>query len=254
MNTKGAVIIDSKISAISFEETLQVIDHWIKFKDQKYICVCNTHSLVEAEKNELHKHALDNANLCVADGMPLVWILRHLGFENQNRVDGPSLMLELCNMAIKKDYRIYLYGGTDETLIKLKEELYKNFSGINIVGSFSPPFKKLNASEEKEILESINSCEPDIVFVCLGCPKQEIWMNNINNRLKGIKIGVGAAFEYNSGIIKRPPAILQRIGLEWFYRLIKDPRRLWKRYLYNNPMFIYKFLKTYKRNLSKISS
>jgi len=252
MNNPFGYILNSKITASSFNNTVNKIKKWIDLKDKnKYVCVCNTHSLVTASKDIYFSRALDNADICTPDGMPLVWALRMYGFQNQDRVDGPNLMLKLCEESSKNKYKIFLYGSTKETLKRLEKTLKELYKDIQIVGSYSPPFRKLSEKENTEIQNKINNSNADLVFVSLGCPKQEMWMFENSSNINGILLGVGAAFNFIIGDIKRPPAIFQRLGLEWFFRLVSEPKRLWKRYLYNNSFYIYLFLRTYQKNKKK---
>ncbi|PKG23704.1 WecB/TagA/CpsF family glycosyltransferase [Niallia nealsonii] len=245
---KFGKIIKTNITALTFNQTIDVIEGWIKNKKNDYVCVCNTHSLVTADEDEEFEEVLNNAGICTPDGMPLVWALKKYGYINQDRVDGPNLMLKLCELALLNGYRVYLYGGTNDNLNKLEKDLKNRFKGINIVGKYSPPFRELSKQEDDEIIDMINSTNPDLVFVSLGCPKQETWMYKHRNSINGIMLGVGAAFEFIIGNIKRPPIIFQKLGLEWLFRLISEPKRLWKRYAYNNPVYVYRFLQTYKKN------
>ncbi|MBY0164637.1 WecB/TagA/CpsF family glycosyltransferase [Cytobacillus firmus] len=241
-------IINSNISTLSFKETVSAIETWISKKQKKYVCICNTQSLVTASNDITFEEVLNEAGLCTPDGMPLVWALKSYGYTEQERVDGPNLMLKLCELSIVKNYKIFLYGGTKATLDELTQTLLKQYDGIKIVGAHSPPFRQLTQEEDNEVMHMINSTGADIVFVSLGCPKQEYWMYHHRDRINGIMIGVGAAFDFITGRIKRPPLLFQRLGLEWLFRLFKEPKRLWKRYAYNNPMYIYRFLKTYRKN------
>ncbi|MEW4209510.1 WecB/TagA/CpsF family glycosyltransferase [Priestia megaterium] len=245
---KFGKVISSNITALNFSETVGVVEKWISEEKDDYICICNTHSAVTASQNALFKDSLDNAGICTPDGTPLVWALRLYGYKNQDRVDGPNLMLKLCELSSQKGYRIFLYGGTNDTLDKLERVLKEKYKNVNIVGKYSPPFRPLEETEEKEIARKVNETNPDLVFVSLGCPKQEIWMHNNKDSIKGIMIGVGAAFGFIIGEIKRPPIFFQKMGLEWLFRLVSEPKRLWKRYAYNNPVYIYRFLKTYRKN------
>jgi exopolysaccharide biosynthesis WecB/TagA/CpsF family protein len=245
---RSGYILDSQITALDFTETLQQIDQWMANGISKYVCVCTTHSLVTASQHGEFKKALNQASICTPDGMPLVWALRALGYKQQDRVDGTSLMKELCKLSSERHYRIYLYGCIPGTLTTLKQKLEFDYPGIQIVGTASPPFRKLDEEEERMYINHINQCTPDLVFVALGCPKQEVWMNKNQYAVKGVMIGVGAAFDYLAGNITRPPIVIQKAGLEWLFRLLMEPRRLWKRYLYNNSTFIYKYLKSFHRN------
>lgn len=239
-------VISSNISALSFKETISVIEQWIVEKKRQYVCVCNTHSVVTASNDIQFSEVLNQAGLCTPDGMPIVWALKSYGYKNQDRVDGPNLMLQLCELSKIKKYKIFLYGGAQETLAELAEKLKRQ--GVEIVGTHSPPYRELTLEEDLEVINMINASQADIVFVSLGCPKQEFWMYEHRNKINGIMLGVGAAFDFLTGKIKRPPVILQRLGFEWLFRLISEPKRLWKRYTYNNPVYIYRFLRTYRRN------
>ncbi|NCT37351.1 WecB/TagA/CpsF family glycosyltransferase [Bacillus sp. EB93] len=251
-NNPFAYVLHSKITALSFKDTVKNIVHWVDTDDKhKYVCVCNTHSLVTASNDKNFNNVLDNASICTPDGMPLVWALREFGFKDQDRVDGPNLMLKLCEESAKKRYKIFLYGDTKETLDRLEKKLNDLFAGINIVGVYSPPFRPLNKQETLEIQNYINETKADIVFVSLGCPKQEKWMYENSSMINGVLLGVGAAFNFIIGDIKRPPIMFQKLGLEWLFRLLSEPQRLWKRYLYNNTVYIYKFVKTYNKNRMK---
>jgi N-acetylglucosaminyldiphosphoundecaprenol N-acetyl-beta-D-mannosaminyltransferase len=245
-------ILNSKVTAINFRNTVKNITNLIdKNEKNKYVCICNTHSLVTATKDKNFFKALENAHICTPDGMPLVWALRLFGYTNQDRVDGPNLMLKLCEESSQKNYRIYLYGSTLETLQRLETKLKQLYKGIQIVGVYSPPFRPLTEKEKESIKKHINDSKADLVFVGLGCPKQEKWMYENSPKINSILLGVGAAFNFIIGDIKRPPILLQKLGLEWFFRLISEPKRLWKRYLYNNSLFIYLFFKTFQKNHKK---
>ncbi|MCK9861962.1 WecB/TagA/CpsF family glycosyltransferase [Paenibacillus sp. ATY16] len=246
------MIVNTRITALSFDESIKEIDNWINNKENHYVCICNTHSIVTASNDLNFARVLDEASMCTPDGMPLVWALKMLGFREQDRVDGPNLMLKLCEIAPKKNYKIYLYGGTDQTLEQLNKVLTKKNSGISIVGKYSPPFRKLSPDENLQVINQINHADADLIFVSLGCPKQEIWMNENRAKINGVMIGVGAAFDFIVGNIKRPPLFFQKLGLEWAFRLVKEPKRLWKRYAYNNPLYVYRFLKTFKVNKKNV--
>lgn len=241
-------IITSPITALTFKQTIDELEKWVLAQQKRYVCICNTHSVVTASNDSLFETALTNADICTPDGMPLVWALRSYGFVDQDRVDGPNLMLKLCELSSAKRYRVFLYGGTDETLQQLVQRLSNLFPSLEIAGSYSPPFRSLTDSEDAQIVDMINSAKADFIFVGLGCPKQEIWMYRHRDNINGVMIGVGAAFDFITGNKKRCPEFMQRIGMEWLFRLMSEPGRLWKRYAYNNPVYIYRFIKTYKKN------
>ena len=188
-----------------------------------------------------YRQILNNAALVTPDGMPLVWAMRLLGVRKQTRVYGPDLMLAWCDRAAKLGIPIYLYGGTESMLTKLQQNLEKRFPGLIIVGVHSPPFRPLTAAEEAEDRERIHASGAKVVFVGLGCPKQEEWMARQQEKLQAVMIGVGAAFSFHSGEVSQAPRRMMRLGLEWLYRLAREPRRLWQRYLVNNPAFLVLF-------------
>ena len=181
---------------------------------------------------------LNGAAVGAPDGMPLVWSLRSSGVKNQSRVYGPDLMLALCRQASSLGHRIYLYGAREQTLELLCCKLRERFPSLVIAGAYSPPFRPLTAEEDRCCVERILNADTDILFVGIGAPKQERWMHEHASRLPGVvMLGVGAAFDFHAGLVKQAPAWLQNAGLEWFFRLVMEPRRLWRRYLLN-PLFL----------------
>ena len=176
--------------------------------------------------------------MSLPDGKPLSLISKKRGFKEAERVTGPDLMEELFNISEKMGYKHYFYGSTQETLKTLKEKLNDKYPNMKIVGMHSPPFRKLTEDEDKEIIELINNSNPDFIWVGLGAPKQEIWMYEHKNKLTGLMIGVGAGFDYHADNISRAPKWMQNMSLEWLYRLIQDPKRLFYRYMNTNMKFI----------------
>lgn len=177
--------------------------------------------------------------MATPDGMPVVWMLRALGFSNQMRINGPDLLWKLCGLVHPKKVSVYFYGGSDRTINKLSSRLSEAFPKLRISGMVSPPYRKLSEEEADADIKAINDSGAGIVFVCLGCPKQEHWMAAHRGKINAVMIGVGAAFDYHAGTIKRAPVWMQNMGLEWFFRLITEPKRLWKRYLFTNSQFIF---------------
>ena len=182
---------------------------------------------------------LRNAALVVPDGMPLVWIQKFRGHKNAERVCGPDLMLELCQLATTNNLSIYLMGGSTHTLELLSAKLPRLFPGLKIAGMHAPEVLPEKPDLDEVLAKKINESGADILFVGLGCPKQEYWCAKYAPSLRPIAIGVGAAFDFHAGTKKRPPLLIQQWGLEWLYRLLSEPRRLWKRYLITNTAFIY---------------
>jgi N-acetylglucosaminyldiphosphoundecaprenol N-acetyl-beta-D-mannosaminyltransferase len=173
------------------------------------------------------------------DGMPLVWLGKQAGHAHVDRVYGPDLMLAIMEKSQKEGYRHYFYGGADGVPELLKQKLQEKFPTIQVVGTYSPPFRPLSPEEDQQIVEMINETNPDIVWIGLSTPKQERWMSSHVGRISApVMIGVGAAFDFHAGLKSQAPRFIQRSGFEWLYRLVTEPKRLWKRYLVNNPLFI----------------
>ena len=236
--TDIAIIVGSRINATSYADATDRILQCVNKGKGGYVCAANVHMVMEGYDNVEFQNVINQALLVTPDGVPLVWMLRRLGFPKQGRVYGPSLMLELCKRVENSGVAIGLYGGTQECLDKLRISLLAIFPNLRINYYFSPPFRALTDDEDAEIVTSINDAGIGILFVGLGCPKQERWMAAHASRIKAVQIGVGAAFAFHAGLISQAPGIFQRLGCEWLYRLIAEPRRLWFRYLYHNPRFI----------------
>ena len=232
-------ILGVMVSAASMKLTLATIDRWIEKREPHYVCVTGVHGVMESQKDPKLKVIHNNAGLVTPDGMPLVWLSRLRGFSHVERVYGPDLMLALCEHGLAHRYRHFLYGGGDGVADKLKDSLKKRSDGINIVGTYTPPFRNLTAEEDAHVVKIINQAQPDIVWVGLSTPKQELWMAEHQSKLDAsVLIGVGAAFDFNAGLKLQSPRWMQKSGLEWLFRLITEPRRLWRRYLINNPIFV----------------
>ena len=204
-----------------------------------YVCVANAHMLTIARADPHFSEVLKNASLVVPDGMPLVWMQKKKGFAHAQRVSGPDLMLHLCELAVKNNLSIYLLGASSETLKLLSENLLQRFPNLKIVGTHSPAMLPEKPKLDQDLAERINQSSASILFVGLGCPKQEYWCNSHAPNLNAVAIGVGVAFDFHAGTKKRPPLWVQQSGLEWLYRLLSEPRRLWKRYFITNTAFIY---------------
>lgn len=203
------------------------------------VAVCNVHSVMSARRDDQLFAAISNAEIATSDGVPLVWGLRWTARPEQERVYGPELMRQAFAEQADRGWKHYLYGSTPETLSLLQEKILDMAPAANVVGVHSPPFRELTAQEHAEELEEIRASGADIVWVGLGMPKQELWMHRVKEDLPGIAVlGVGAAFDFIAGTVKQAPGWMQRAGLEWLYRLIQEPRRLWRRYILNNPAYV----------------
>jgi len=220
-------------------QAVATVEGWIEQRQRHYVCVTGVHGVMESQRDENLRRTHAGAGLVTPDGMPLLWLGRLRGFTHMNRVYGPDLMLQLCERSVAEGYRHYLYGGGEGIAQRLSEKLRERFPGIRMVGAHSPPFRPLTPEEDEEVVRRINVARPDIVWVGLGTPKQERWMEAHRDRLEAsVLIGVGAAFDFHSGAKRQAPRWMQNSGLEWLFRLANEPRRLWRRYLVNNTWFV----------------
>ncbi len=217
---------------------LSRIEEWAGRRESRYICICNVHSVVEAAKDSSFGLTLAEADMATPDGMPIAWTLRRHGFKSQQRINGPDLMQKYCERATASTASIYLYGGTEKTLELLQQQLGKEFPQLRVAGAYSPPFRPLTLEEDRAAVQRINDSGAGIVWVSLGCPKQEQWMARHRGSINAVMIGVGAAFDFHAHTLRRAPAWMQRTGLEWLHRFASEPRRLWKRYLITNTLFL----------------
>ena len=195
---------------------------------------------MEAQRDESLRDILNSAFLCLPDGMPTVWVGQLQGHAGMRRVYGPDFMLEMCRLSAKRGYRHFLYGGTEGVAQTLKQRLREMVPGINIVGIYKPPFRPLKPPEEEELAAMVRLARPDIFWVGLSTPKQERFMARYLDRLDtSLMVGVGAAFDIHAGLLADAPQWMKNSGLQWLFRLLKEPRRLWRRYLSNNPRFLW---------------
>lgn len=235
----GAKVIGGFIDALDWQTALTRLSTWAHSHESRYVCICNSHSVVTARQDTDFGRVIDAADMATPDGAPVAWMLRRLGFSQQQRINGPDLMWKYCALAEQQQQSIFLYGATPETLEVLQAKLAFAYPKLVIAGAISPPFRSLSADEDAAIVERINQSGAGTVWVSLGCPKQEQWMANHRGRINAVMVGVGAAFDYHAGTIRRAPLWMQKSGLEWLYRLCSEPRRLWKRYLVTNSLFIF---------------
>jgi N-acetylglucosaminyldiphosphoundecaprenol N-acetyl-beta-D-mannosaminyltransferase len=215
------------------------IGEWITEKSSRTICVTGMHGVMESQRNPEILAAHNSADLVVPDGMPLVWLGKFRHDPLIDRVYGPDLTEAVCERARIEGWRMHFVGGTPETGRRCLEELNRRYPDLLVTGHTSPPFRPLTAAEEREVIAEIVQFQPDILWVCLGAPKQELWMAKHRASLLGVvQIGTGAALDFLAGTVSQAPRWVQRSGLEWLYRLIQEPRRLWRRYLINIPQFL----------------
>ncbi len=230
----GQEFIPSDIQSI-----INLFEEYIKEKCPHMVCICNVHTTMMVYENKASHQYIKKASISTMDGQPLVWLSRFLGFKDSQRVAGPDLMLEACRISASRGYRHFFYGGAEGIPEKLKALFENKFPGIQIVGTYSPPFRPLTREEDEKVVKLINSSKPDFLWVSLGAPKQEQWIADHLNRIQApVQVGVGAAFDFFTGNVLRAPVWMQQAGMEWLYRLLKEPRRLWKRYFMYNTMFL----------------
>ncbi len=214
-----------------------------KSQTARYVCVSNVHMCMEVFDCPAFAQVVNQANYVVADGKPLSVAQRLLGHKSASQIRGFDLTMRLCQESVEKGLNVGFYGGASEKVLKnVENHLKMQFPDIKVCFSYSPPFRPLTLTEDLAVVEEINSAEVDILFVGIGCPKQENWMAEHKDSLNCVMLGVGAAFDFISGEKKHAPILVQRIGMEWFFRLCSEPKRLWKRYLKHNPRFVYYFL------------
>jgi N-acetylglucosaminyldiphosphoundecaprenol N-acetyl-beta-D-mannosaminyltransferase len=231
-------ILGMRVDATSYEDATQRILAWAQQRESKCVCAANVHMTMETYDNPKFAQVVNNADLVTPDGMPLVWALRALGVKSASRVYGPTLTLDVCQAAASMGISIALYGGTPDSLAAFTDFLEQRFPNINIVCQISPPFRQLTTQEDADYTRQIVESGAQIVFVGIGCPRQEFWIAQHKNRIPAVMLGVGAAFDFHSGRVKQAPIWMQKIGLEWLFRLKMEPKRLWKRYFKHNPRFL----------------
>lgn len=232
-------VLGQPLDALTWDEALSRIAAWAARRESRYVCISNAHSVVTGSRDPVFGQVLRDADMVTSDGAPVAWMMRRLGVPDQQRINGPDLMWRYCALAARQGEAIYLYGGTEATLSLLQRRLREAFPGLVIAGATSPPFRKATSEELARDIAAINASGARTVWVSLGCPKQELWMAAQRGRVQGVMVGVGAAFDYHAGTIRRAPLWMQRAGLEWLHRLVSEPRRLWRRYLVTNSLFIW---------------
>jgi N-acetylglucosaminyldiphosphoundecaprenol N-acetyl-beta-D-mannosaminyltransferase len=231
---RSVEILDVPLALTDYRSMIGVMDDFVAADERGYVCVANVHSVMASKEDPELEAALMGSSLNVPDGQPLVWAINLLGNSLGGRVYGPELMWRSCAHAAHTGQRLYLYGGRNQgALVQLALNLRKSHPGLKIVGGYSPPHRALTDEESVAVIDEINRAKPDVVWVGIGVPKQEKWM---------ALLGVGAAFDFHAGLVPQAPNWLQNAGMEWAFRLLQEPRRLWKRYLRYNPRFVFSFL------------
>jgi len=235
-----ANVLGVGVSAINMEQALGLFSSWLGNGARGYVCVTSVHGVMEAQGDPDFRKILNRSLLTTPDGMPTVWVGRFQGFRKMGRVFGPDLMNEVCRLSDGSGYRHFFYGGRPGVAEKLKSVMVSRFPRLNVVGTYTPPFGPLSKQEETYLLQLVAESKPDVFWVGLSTPKQERFMAEYCHKLQTkIMVGVGAAFDLHTGSIKDAPHWMKKAGLQWLHRLVQEPSRLWRRYLVNNPQFLW---------------
>ncbi len=235
-------VLGVEVSAVNMRLAVAQVDHWVRARECHYVCITGVHGVMESQRDPLLKRIHNAAGMVTPDGMPMVWVNKLRGNAHVSRVYGPDLMLEVCRLSLERGWRHFFYGGGEGVAELLAQKLGERFPGLRVAGTYCPPFRALTDEEDRHVVETINRSGADIVWVGLSTPKQEYWMHKHLGRLHApVMVGVGAAFDFHAGLKTQAPRWMQKIGMEWFYRLLTEPKRLWKRYLTNNPLFVWSF-------------
>lgn len=237
-------VLGVRVHAVQIPDVVSLIERWIADRGRtRYIAVTGMHGVTEAKNNAGFRRILNEADLVVPDGMPLVWLARWQGYQLKRRVYGPELMATFCEQTCRKGYRHFLYGGAPGVAEDLAQRLAQHFPGLEVAGYYSPPFRPLSELEQAEVASLINQVSPDVVWIGLSTPKQERWMAEFQKKLRvPVLIGVGAAFDFHAGRTRQAPEWMRENGFEWLYRLLSEPRRLWRRYLIYGSQFVWNVL------------
>jgi N-acetylglucosaminyldiphosphoundecaprenol N-acetyl-beta-D-mannosaminyltransferase len=238
--TERTNILGVGVSLINMPMALDRLQQWITNHQQHYVSVCTVHTVMECRRNERLRKIVNAAGMTTPDGMPLVWLSRLAGHRHVSRVYGPDLMLAAMAASVSKGHRHFFFGGREGVAGRLAAVMRQRFPGVQIAGTFTPPLGSAQELCTQETAALINQARPDVVWVGVSSPKQEFWMSCIRPLLDApVLIGVGAAFDFHTGTVKQAPRWMQRAGLEWLFRLVIEPRRLWRRYLLDNPRFLF---------------
>jgi N-acetylglucosaminyldiphosphoundecaprenol N-acetyl-beta-D-mannosaminyltransferase len=237
---RHANVLDVGVSAVNLATAVGLADKWIALGNSGYICVTSVHGIMEAHRKSEFRRILNRAFMTLPDGMPMSWVGHLQGFRQMDRVFGPDFMSAMCRLSIERGYRNFLYGGQPGVAEILSKSLQTKFPGLQIVGTYTPPFRELTPREEQEVADQVHRSRPHILWVGISTPKQERFMARYFEQLQvPLLVGVGAAFDYHTGRLRDCPDWIKRAGLQWFHRLLQDPRRLAKRYLRNNSTFLW---------------
>jgi N-acetylglucosaminyldiphosphoundecaprenol N-acetyl-beta-D-mannosaminyltransferase len=236
-------ILSMRVDATSYEDASRRAVRWAQEGRSAYVCVASVHMVMEAFDSKAFQEVVNGADLVTPDGRPLVWALKGLGVKSASQVRGTDLTTHVVEQAVRENVPVGLYGGTPELLDSFVRVLKGRYPEIQVTCQIAPPFRPLTAEEDAEVTREIVASGARILFVGIGCPKQEKWMAEHKGRIPAVMLGVGAAFDFHTGRVRQAPRWMQVAGLEWVFRLVMDPRRLWKRYAKHNPRFVGLFLR-----------
>jgi N-acetylglucosaminyldiphosphoundecaprenol N-acetyl-beta-D-mannosaminyltransferase len=236
-------IVDMRVDATSYEDATERILRWADAGESRSVFIATVNNVMEAHEDRSFLDVMNGSDLTTPDGMPLVWGLKILGVKEATRVYGPDLTPKVMRGAAERGVPVGFFGGSAETLEILLERVRSEFPGLEVAFHESPPFRELSADEDAATVERVTSSGARVLFIGLGCPKQERWIAEHRGRIPAVMVGVGAAFDFLAGTKRQAPVLLQRLGLEWLFRLASEPRRLWRRYLRHNPRFVALFVR-----------
>lgn len=231
-------VLGMRVDPTSYADATERVLDWAEARSHRYVCVANVHMTMEAYDDPAFQRVVNDADLVTPDGMPLVWTLRRLGVADASRVAGPDLLLHVCSAAAERGVAVAFHGGSQEAIDGLVARLRAEMPTLRVPYAVSPPFRAPSPDEEAATIDALVASGAGVLFVGLGCPKQERWMAAHRDALPLVQLGVGAAFDFHAGLVRRAPVALQRAGLEWAYRLVSEPRRLFGRYARHNPRFV----------------
>jgi len=247
--TEKFKIISLSVDHLGFNESLDRVMEFALKKKSSYICFANVHMTIEAYKDKSFLEKVNNADLVLADGKPIAFACKLLHHKKQERISGMDFTPCILEKANEKNLSVFIYGSTAGVIAAMNEKITLNFPRIHFAGAISPPFTTLTADEIKNDIEKINRSGAHLVFVALGCPKQEKWMAESSDKINAVLLGIGGALPVVAGIQKRAPKWMQNMALEWFYRLIQQPGRLFTRYFYTNSYFIFLLVSDWIKSL-----
>jgi N-acetylglucosaminyldiphosphoundecaprenol N-acetyl-beta-D-mannosaminyltransferase len=236
-DVRSTRILGVRVDATSYTQAIELVRTWTELGESRIVCTANVHMLMTAYDDAAFRGVMRDADLVTPDGMPLVWTLRRIGYAQQERVYGPTLTCKLLSFSEEAGIPVGFLGSTPAVIENLQVRVKQAYPQIKLDYAYSPPFRVLDSVEDAAIVEAVNRSGVRILFVGLGCPKQELWMHAHRGKVNAVMLGVGAAFDYLAGVKPQAPLWVQRIGMEWFYRLVTEPKRLWKRYMVYNPRF-----------------